>query len=115
VAGISYEIQVARDGGFIDIEAQIFSTAGTSSYPVTLTVSRYDKYWRLRARDVGGNFSAWSTPLTFRITYDDHLDHAAGDAKKSCGMSATGTASLVMALLGFAILGLASGRRFFRT
>jgi hypothetical protein len=115
VAGISYEIQVARDGGFIDIEAQIFSTAGTSSYPVYLTVSRYNKYWRLRARDVGGNFSAWSTPLTFRVVYDDQLDHAAGDAKRSCGMAATGTASLVMALLGFAILGLASGRRFFRT
>jgi hypothetical protein len=115
VAGISYEIQVARDGGFIDIEAQIFSSAGTSSYPVYLTVSRYNKYWRLRARDVGGNFSAWSTPLTFRVVYDDQLDHAAGDAKRSCGMAATGTASLVMALLGFAILGLASGRRFFRT
>jgi len=107
VAGISYEIQVARDGGFIDIEAQIFSTAGTSSYPVLLTVSRYDKHWRLRARDVGGNFSQWSTPLTFRIVYDDHLDHGAGDAKKSCGMTVPAAAgSLTGLLYGLALLGL---------
>ena len=110
VAGISYEIQVARDGGFIDIEAQIFSTAGTSSYPVQLTVSRYDKHWRLRARDVGGNFSQWSTPLAFRVVYDDKLDHGAGDAKKGCGMAATAAGSMTGLLYGLALLGLAATR-----
>jgi len=114
VAGISYEIQVARDGGFIDIEAQLFSSAGTSNYPVYLTVSRYEKFWRLRARDVGGNFSAWSPPLTFRVVYDDQLDHGAGDSKKSCGMAtAVGAPMGAAALcgLGLALLALAFQRR----
>jgi len=114
VAGISYEIQVARDGGFIDIEAQLFSTAGTSSYPVYLTVSRYNKYWRLRARDVGGNYSNWSPPLIFRIVYDDQLDHGAGDAKRNCGFGTPAGAPLGAAALcglGLAVLGLAFQRR----
>ena len=111
VAGISYEIQVARDGGFVDIEAQIFSTAGTSSYPVQLTVSRFNKYWRLRARDVGGNLSNWSPSLTFRVVYDDHLDHGAGDAKRNCGFSVpAATRSLTGLLYGLALLGLAAAK-----
>ncbi|HTF56731.1 MAG TPA: hypothetical protein VK661_05810, partial [Planctomycetota bacterium] len=115
VAGISYEVQVARDGGFIDIEAQIFSSAGTSSYPVQLTVSRYDKFWRLRARDVGGNLSNWSPSLTFRVVYDDHLDHGAGDAKKSCGFSVPAApGSLTGLLYGLALMGLAA-TKFRRT
>ena len=114
VGGISYELQVARDGGFNDIEAQLFSTAGTSAYPITLTVSRDDKHWRIRARDVGGNFSAWSPPLHFRVTHNDGVDHSAGDAKKACGMTAFGGPAIGSALLGLAILGLAAGRRLFR-
>jgi hypothetical protein len=111
VSGISYEIQVAREGGFGDIEAQLFSTAGTSQYPVTLSVSRYNKYWRLRAKDIGGNLSNWSNVQFFRVTYDDGFDHASGDAKKSCGMSAMGAPALGSMILGLAILGLASLRR----
>jgi len=114
VAGISYELQVATDGGFNGIEAQLFSTAGQSSYPVTLTVSRYDKFWRIRARDVGGNFSQWSAPLNFRVTYNDGLNHSAGDAKKVCGMSVAGIPVLGSALLGLAVLALASGRKLIR-
>jgi hypothetical protein len=114
VAGISYELQVALDGGFNQIEAQIFSTAGISSYPVTLTVSRFDKFWRIRARDVGGNFSNWSPPLNFRVTYNDGIDHGAGDASKSCGMSAAFAPALGGALLGLAILGCAAGRKLLR-
>jgi len=114
VAGISYELQVATDGGFGQIEAQLFSTAGTSSYPVNLTVSRYDKFWRIRARDVGGNLSNWSLPLNFRVTYNDGLNHSAGDAKKSCGMTAGVLPGFGSALLGLAILGLAAGRRLFK-
>src|SRR5262245_33348018 len=71
VQGISYELQVATDGEFLNIEAQLFSTAGTNNYPITLTVSRYDKFWRMRAKDVGGNLSNWSEPLDFRVTYND--------------------------------------------
>ena len=111
VSGISYEIQVARDGGFSDIEAQLFSTAGTSSYPVTLTVSRFNKYWRIRAKDIGGNLSNWSAPLNFRVTYNDGFDHGAGDAKKYCGMTATAVPGLGSAILGLVVFGLAALRR----
>jgi hypothetical protein len=114
VAGISYELQVAFDGGFNAVEAQLFSTAGISSYPVTLTVSRFDKFWRIRARDVGGNFSNWSPPLNFRVTYNDGLNHSAGDAKKACGMTAAAAPAIGGALLGLVILGMAAARRGFR-
>jgi len=77
-------------------------------------VSRYDKYWRMRAKDIGGNFSNWSNELHFRVTYNDGEDHSAGDAKKTCGMTAMGAPALGSALLGLAILGLAAGRRLFR-
>ncbi|HTF55770.1 MAG TPA: kelch repeat-containing protein [Planctomycetota bacterium] len=111
-SGISYELQVAREGGFIDIEAQIFSSAGTSAYPVTLSVARTNKFWRVRAKDIGGNLSAWSPSLTFRVVYDDKLDHGAGDAKKSCGFGATAAApSVALALLALALIGLGFGRR----
>jgi hypothetical protein len=66
--GIQYELQVAKDGGFINIEAQLFSPAGTSNYATVLTVDRDNKYWRVRARDIGGNLSAWSAPLTSACT-----------------------------------------------
>jgi hypothetical protein len=112
VSGISYELQVARDGGFNDIEAQIFSTAGTSSYPVSLSVSRFEKYWRIRARDVGGNFSLWSPPLRFRVTFNDGEDHGSGDAEKSCGFAAAGLPVLPAALMGLILL--AAGRRVSR-
>ena len=114
VAGISYELQVAFDGGFLDIEAQLFSTAGQSDYPITLTVSRFEKHWRMRARDVGGNFSEWTNPLKFRVTYNDGQNHSAGDAKKACGFTAAAVPAIGSALLGLAILGLAAGRRLLR-
>src|SRR5688572_27493086 len=111
VSGISYELQVATDGGFLGIEAQLFSTAGTSSYPVTLSVSRYDKFWRIRARDVGGNFSGWSQPLHFRVTYNDGQNHGAGDSAKNCGFTAAAAPALSAALLGAVLLGFAFRRR----
>ena len=110
-AGIAYEIQVATDGGFNGIEAQLFSTAGQSSYPVNLTVSRFDKFWRIRAQDIGGNFSQWSPALNFRVTFDDRMDHASGDAKRVCGMAAAGAPALGSALLGLAVVAITLIRR----
>jgi hypothetical protein len=109
VTGISYEIQVGRNGGFGDVEAQLFSSAGTSTYPVTLSPSRFPKVWRIRARDVGGNFSPWSPALKFRVTYDDSIDHSAGDATKFCGMTAGWASSGNALLAGVLILGLLLG------
>ena len=77
-------------------------------------MSRYNKYWRLRAKDIGGNLSNWSNVQFFRVTYDDGFDHASGDAKKSCGMSAFGGPAIGSAVLGLMILGLAAGKRLFR-
>jgi hypothetical protein len=110
---ITYEIQVARDAGFIDLEGQFTSTAGTSSMDVYVTVARTNKYWRLRAHDVGGNTSAWSNVLSFRAVYDDQLDHGAGDAKKSCGFGVAGSLpGLGCALLGLTLLAMcAFGKR----
>jgi len=115
VSGISYEIQVAREGGFSDIEAQLFSTAGNDSYPIFLTVDRDPKFWRLRARDVGGNFSAWSPALTFRVTYNDGANHSSGDAQKVCGAGAGVAASSMTGMIfGLALLAFAAGRKVFR-
>ena len=113
VSGISYELQVAREGGFEDIEAQLFSTAGTDHYPITLSVSRYEKFWRMRAKDVGGNLSNWSPALTFRVTYNDGLNHSSGDAKKNCGFTVgMGGPWLVVALFGLTLIAGAARRRF---
>ena len=109
--GIQYELQVATDGGFNQVEAQAFSPAGTSHFPLTLTVSRFDKFWRVRARDIGGNLSNWSPPKNFRVTYNDGLDHGAGDAKKACGFTAAASPSLAAALLGAVTLAFAMFRR----
>jgi hypothetical protein len=115
VAGISYEIQVAREAGFTDIEAQLFSTAGNDTYPITLGVSRFPKFWRLRARDVGANYSDWSPSLTFRVTFNDGANHSEGDAKRVCGFGAgAGGPAMIGALLGLAILAMSTGRRMFR-
>jgi hypothetical protein len=110
-AGIAYEIQVATDGGFNGIEAQLFAPAGTSQYNVDLTVSRFQKFWRIRAQDIGGNLSQWSAPLTFRVTYNDGENHSAGDAKKACGMAAGSVPLFGSAVLGFLILGASFLRR----
>jgi hypothetical protein len=112
---ITYEIQVAREGGFGDIEAQIFSTAGNSSVGVPLAVDRNEKFWRLRAKDVGGNYSGWSNVRTFRVTYNDGANHSSGDAKRVCGFSAgAAVSSMTGALLGLAVLAMAAGRRLVR-
>jgi hypothetical protein len=112
---ITYEIQVAREGGFGDIEAQLFSTAGNTTLDVTLTVARDPKFWRLRARDVGGNLSGWSNVQTFRVTFNDGANHSSGDAKRVCGFSAGAAASsMTGALFGAALLAMAAGRRLFR-
>ena len=114
VSGISYELQVATDGGFNNIEAQLFSPAGTSSYPVTLSVSRYDKSWRIRARDIGGNLSNWSPSLNFRVTYNDGENHGGGDTSKNCGFTASSVPVIGSSLIGAAILMLAVARGFIR-
>jgi len=45
------------------------------------------------------------------VTYNDGLNHSAGDAKKSCGFSAMGAPALGSMILGLAILAMAALRR----
>ena len=63
---------------------------------------------------MGGNLSNWSLPLNFRVTYNDGIDHGAGDASKSCGMNATAVPALAGSLFGLVILAGAAGRRMIR-
>ncbi len=112
-SAITYEIQVSRNALFSDIEAQLSSTAGNTTLDVILSEARTQKFWRLRAQDIGGNLSGWSNVQTFRVTFNDGIDHASGDAKKGCGFSATSAplGSMTLILLGLAILASASRRR----
>ena len=80
----SRQIQVAWDGNFLNLEHDVSDYTDTR---ITLFVapnisSHYYKYWRVRAKDIAGTYSAWSEPLKFRIYKKDGIDHASGD--KSC-------------------------------
>jgi hypothetical protein len=100
-AGVAYEIQAARDGGFNEIEAQFFSAPGAGETSIGLAPSDAPKHWRLRARDIGGNFSAWSAPQSFRLVHDGGGSHG-GRCGQSAGRETASAPSL--ALLAVALL-----------
>ncbi len=107
VASIEYEIQAARDGGFNDIEAQFFSAPGASETTAPLAPSDAPKFWRVRARDVGANFSDWSPPLSYRLVHDGGGSHGGRCGQSAGPASASGAAA---PLFGLALL-LFAGRR----
>ncbi len=112
VTSIEYEIQAARDGGFNDIEAQFFSAPGASETTGQLAPSDAPKFWRVRARDVGANFSDWSPSLSYRLVHE-----GGGSHRGQCGQSAgpargSGVAAL---LFGVALIASAGRRRRVRT
>ena len=102
---ISYEVEVGMDSGLHKPVIQSVAS-GIESLSIRLPVTRSPWHWRVRARDVAGNFSAWSRALEFRVVHDDGLNHAAGDGRKTCGYGAgsapgqrgTGIAALALAL-----------------
>lgn len=108
---ITYQIEVAHnDSSFGSLAASQVGIVPTN-VTINLPVSRYDYSYRLRAQDIGGNVSAWSTVTTFRVVGDDGLNHSAGDAKKWMGCSSlAGTGSIAGALAGLALAGLAAIR-----
>lgn len=115
-SGISYEVEIGMDPALhkpmIRSEA-----AGIETLSVHLPVSRSPWYWRVRARDVAGNCSAWSRSLVFRVVHDDGLNHAAGDGKKSCGFgsaAAAGPPAAALAGLALALAGSIVHSRFRR-
>ncbi|MBI4566153.1 MAG: hypothetical protein HY716_15820 [Planctomycetes bacterium] len=83
---IRYEIEVSRNANFLDLETTVSNIAGPS-VNLDLAVSRFEKYWHVRAVDIGGNVSEWSSIASFRLVYGDDLDHGGGDAEKVCGIS----------------------------
>jgi MYXO-CTERM domain-containing protein len=75
-------------------------------------VARTPKFWRLRAKDIGGNVSAWSNVNSFRVVFDDRIDHGGGDADKVCGFGVpAGGGAPLSAVVAAALLAGAAMRR----
>lgn len=109
-SALRYTIEVAHnDAAFGSITASATGLVPTQA-TLNLAVSRYNYFYHVLATDIGGNDSAWSTVLAFRVVGDDGVNHSAGDAKTVCGFGATGT-GLPAFLLAFAALALALRRR----
>jgi len=108
---ITYELQVARDLQFEDVETSILVPAGRTSWSVYLAVASDPRYWRIRARDIGGHVGDWGERLQFRVVHDDGWNHAAGDGRNGCGYGTSagggetsGALLLLAALAGAALL-----------
>lgn len=100
-----YDIEITRWGNPLDPESVVSVPGGAGSATIRLPVSEDLRYWRVRARDIGGNASAWSPRLQFRVTYDDGIDHAAGDAAMPCSFgSAPGRPPIGAAALAAIVL-----------
>lgn len=91
-----HDLEIARAG---EREAFVTIPAGTGKAAIRLPVWGGIRTWRVRARDIGGNVSAWSEPLLFRVVHDDRINHAAGDGADSCAFGASPSASWVVLLL----------------
>jgi hypothetical protein len=77
-------------------------------------VSRYDKILADARPGRGRQLQQLGGALHFRVTRDDGFDHASGDSKKACGFTVgSGATSLLVALLGLALIA-CGGRRKFR-
>lgn len=96
--GLVHEIEITRDG---ESEPEFAGAvpSGLGRAGIRLPVSEALRHWRIRARDIAGIAGAWSETLSFRVLYDDGINHASGDAK-GCGFSAAPGAPLPVALLG---------------
>ncbi len=62
---VMYELQYDTDAGFSNPIPYDVLVRGTSRRPGILSNGVY--YWRMRARDVLGNWGLWSAPYTFTI------------------------------------------------
>ena len=107
-SALRYEIQVSRNEVFTDLETAASNIVSTDT-TLSVTVSRFTKYWRVRTTDIGGNVSPWSNIRQFRLVWDDGENHSAGDAQKACGFSAprggaSGVGVLILVLAGLAVL-----------
>ncbi|MBI4566367.1 MAG: hypothetical protein HY716_16910 [Planctomycetes bacterium] len=104
---LRYEIQVSPIWDFSEIEAAA-SEVSALSVRLSLTPSRFEKYWRARATDIGGNVSEWSDSAGFRLAWGDDADHGGGDSCAFGAMSSRGAqgAGALAAVLALMALGL---------
>lgn len=105
-SALRYDVQVSRNNLFTDIETAATGLAVTTT-DLSVTVSRTPKHWRVRSTDISGNVSPWSNVQQFRLTFDDQVDHASGDATKACGFSVPGSGANAIGLLAAALAALA--------
>ncbi len=84
-SGLMHDIEIARWDEPKEPELKLSFPAGVGTAAIRLPVADYIRSWRLRSRDIAGNVSRWSRPLRFRVTYDDRINHAAGDGRATCG------------------------------
>jgi hypothetical protein len=106
---ITYELELAKDALFTDIEAsQVDLSINETSQVIFLTGLPATKFWRVRARDLQGQEGAWSTTGTFRVVLDDGVNHGAKDCSISVGAMGVW---LAPALLGFGLIGFGLRRR----
>jgi hypothetical protein len=104
--GVIHDLEIARAGSPTVREAVLTVPAGSGTATIRLPVWDGVRAWRVRARDIGGNVSAWSEPLEFRVVHDDRINHAAGDGVDSCAFGApTAAPRLVLLLVGLLVVG----------
>lgn len=80
-SGVTYEIQIASDAGFVSIVEQA-SALATNSYSATTLVGGTTYYWRVRAI-TGCGTSAWSS--TFSFTTSNCGNYVSTDVPKAVG------------------------------
>ena len=110
-SALRYDVEVSRDSIFTDVESVALNVSATTA-TLSVTVTRFQKFWRVRSTDIGGNASEWSNVQPFRLIFDDQINHAAGDAQKNCGFSPAGATANSAGLFLIALAGLIlCGRR----
>jgi hypothetical protein len=85
---VTYTIEIAKDGGFTDIE-KVVTGIGDSEAVQVLTISGLPvtKYWHVKAVDAQGQDSDFSKSAFFRMTLDDGINHGGGDCNISAGVA----------------------------
>ncbi|MBI4565900.1 MAG: hypothetical protein HY716_14525 [Planctomycetes bacterium] len=108
---LRYDIEVARDSMFRDVEASAAGLSGTR-IDLPLSVSRFQKFWRVRAKDKAGNVGPWGKFKRFRLVWDDGIRHSAGDGVGGCSASVPRDVAYrgPMMAVGLCMVGLFMGR-----
>jgi hypothetical protein len=106
---VTYEVEIAKDAAFINIEKSVTGITDTQAVMV-LTISSLPvtKYWHVRARDLQGQESDWSEHSTIRLVLDDGINHGGGDCNISVGAS---PGVLMPAVFGAILLAFGLGLR----